>query len=66
MFKIPVSPVFELAVNLGEFIFNDNSENSQRNAYDQFSPSGAANPAFTPGGNNNTDAYLMYGQLVAP
>ena len=64
-FKLPVSPTFELAVNLGEFIFNDNSENAQRNAIDRFLPTGAANPAFTPGGNNNTDAYLVYGQVVA-
>lgn len=63
-FKLPISPTFELAVNTGEFIFYDNNEN----AYSQNPPvppalaAGTANPRLS---NNNTDSYLLYGQLVA-
>lgn len=62
--KIPVSPQFEIAINAGQFIFNDNAENAIRNN-PRTLPSGAANPAFVEEGNNQTDAYQLYTQIVA-
>lgn len=61
--KIPVSPTFDLTFNAGQFIFNDNAENAFRNN-PRTLPSGAANPAFVEEGNNQTDAYQIYSQIV--
>lgn len=61
--KIPISPTFDLTINAGQFIFNDNAENAFRNN-PRTLPSGAPNPAFVEQGNNNTDAYQLYSQIV--
>jgi hypothetical protein len=66
--KIPISPVFELGVNAGQFIFQDNPENAFRNNPRTIvNAAGAtvANPNFVERSNNNTDAYLAYQQIVA-
>lgn len=65
--KIPISPQFDLTVNAGQFIFNDNPENANRNN-PRFITNAAgaqvANPAFVEQGNNQTDAYQLYTQVV--
>lgn len=65
--KMPISPVFDITLNAGQFIFNDNPENAIRNN-PKFITNAAgatvANPAYVKGGNNNTDAYQVFTQLV--
>lgn len=66
--KLPVSPVFDLTFNAGQFIFNDNPENAIRNNPRTITNAAGvqvANPAFVEDGNNHTDAYQLYTQLVA-
>ncbi len=61
--KLPVSSNFELTFNAGQFIFNDNAENAIRNN-PRTLPNGTANPAFVEEGNNQTDSYQFYSQIV--
>ncbi len=63
-FTFPITKAFALTLNAGEFIFYDNNENAERNPT-TLANGVTANPANVKGGNNNTDAYLLYGQLMA-
>ena len=67
-FKFPISSTFEVDINAGQFFFNDNPENAfDNNPATIKNAAGAtvANPAYVPGANNNTDAYLLEEQIVA-
>ncbi len=58
--KFLSTPQFELSLIAGQFAFNDNPENA---FYD--GNNSTARGANVPGGDNNTDAYLAYQQILA-
>ncbi len=66
-FKLPISPTLTITLNTAEYIFYDNNENAERDTLNGTVT--AANPtgqiAGPKGGNNNTDAYLLTGQVLA-
>ncbi len=57
--KYDLTPQLQVGLIAGQFIFNDNPENA---LYDGNGT--AATGARVPGGDNNTDAYLAYQQIV--
>lgn len=56
-YKVKISPQFEIGAIAGQFYYYDNNEN----AYDNGTANGTGKVI---GGNNNSDAYLFYQQIV--
>lgn len=65
--KFKPSPQLELTLVGGQFFFYDNAENALRNPRTIVNDAGERvdNPSYVRNGNFNTDAYLLYTQLVA-
>ena len=57
--KFSLSPQLDIQLIAGQFIFNDNPENAFYNGNGT-----ATTGATVPGGDNNTDAYLAYQQIL--
>ena len=66
-FKFRLSPRLDLTLIGGQFFFYDNPENAYHDPRTVVNASGqqVANPNYVKNGNFNTDAYLLYQQVVA-